>query len=110
MAVRKTKSFTSSVNKKKVAPISFELLGEEFEAYGQVPGAVLLDFIGSSDENSSATARGIADYFKAAMSEKEYKRFDKLSRDPENIIELEVLSEIVSYLIEEQTSRPTEAS
>ena len=103
----KLKSFTS---KAKAPRISFELLDETFEAYGSIPGAVLLDFIGSSDENSSATARGIGEYLKAALPKDEYERFNAFTRDPENNIELEVLSEIVSYLIEEQTSRPTEAS
>jgi hypothetical protein len=110
MAARKAKSFTSSVNKEKIDRIPFELLGEEFEAYGTIPGAVLLDFIGASDENSGATARGILVYLETALPASEFKRFDKLIRDPENNVELEVLSEIVSFLVEEQTSRPTTAS
>jgi len=110
MAAKTTKSFTSSVKKTKAPRLSFELLGETFEAYGSIPGAVLLDFIGSSDDNSSSTARGIGDYLKAALPKDEYVRFNEFVRDPENDIELEVLSEIVSFLIEEQTSRPTEAS
>lgn len=110
MAARKAKSFTSSVSKEQIDRIPFELLGEEFEAYGTIPGAVLLDFIGASDENSGATARGILVYLETALPASEFKRFDKLIRDPENNVELEVLSEIVSYLVEEQTSRPTTAS
>lgn len=106
MAAKK-KIFSSSA---KAAPITFELEGEEFQAYGSIPGAILLDFISSSDENSSATARGITDYLAVAMPTAEFARFDAFIRDPENNIELEVLSEIVSYLIEEQTSRPTKAS
>lgn len=110
MAAKKAKSFTASVNKTKAPRLAFELLDETFEAYGSIPGAVLLDFIGASDEESSATARGIGDYLKAAMPKEEFARFDAFIRDPENAIELDVLSEIVSYLIEEQTSRPTTAS
>jgi hypothetical protein len=106
MAVKK-KVFSTSA---KAAPISFELEGEEFKAYGSIPGAVLLDFIGAGEENSSSTARGISDYLSVAMPKDEYARFDEFIRDPENNVELEVLSEIVSFLIEEQTSRPTTAS
>lgn len=108
MAEKKIRSF--SKNKAKAPRIKFEVLEETFEAYGSIPGAVLLDFIGSSDDNSSATARGIGDYLKSALPADEYERFNAFTRDPENNIELEDLSEIVSYLIEEQTSRPTEAS
>lgn len=111
MAQRKTKSFTSLVKKNEdVQPIKFELLEEEFTAYPEVPGAVLLEFIASADDNSSSTAKGLLNYLKASMEDEEYKRFDKLIKDPKNIIDISVISEIVSYLIEEQSTRPTEAS
>lgn len=110
MAARRTvKSFTSAKEKTEIEPIPFELEGENFEAYGQVPGAVLLDFIAaSSGEDSSGTAGAILDYLKSSMDKENFKRFDKLVRDPEKLIELSVLADIVSHLIEERTSRPTE--
>jgi hypothetical protein len=110
MAARRTlKSFTSSKEKTKVEPIQFELEGETFDAYGQVPGAVLLDFIAaSSQEDSTGTAGAILGYLKSSMDKETFKRFDKLTRDPEKIIELQVLADIVAYLIEERTNRPTE--
>lgn len=108
MAARKAKSFTSSKEKVVVEPITFELEGEDFEAYGQVPGAVLLDFIAaSSQEDSNGTAGAIIGYLKSSMNRENFKRFDKLTRDPEIIIELQVLADIVAYLIEERTDRPT---
>lgn len=109
MAARKVKSFTSKAEKVEVEPIPFELEGETFEAYGQVPGAVLLDFIdASSREDSSGTAGAILGYLKSSMNAENFKRFDKLTRDPEKVIQLQVLADIVAYLIEERTSRPTE--
>jgi len=110
MAARRTlKSFTSSKEKAVVEPIQFELEGETFEAYGQVPGAVLLDFIAaSSQEDSTGTAGAIIGYLKSSMDKENFRRFDKLTRDPEKIIELQVLADIVAYLIEERTNRPTE--
>lgn len=108
MAARKIKSFTSTTEKSVVEPIPFELEGESFEAYGQVPGAVLLDFIAAStQEDSSGTAGAIIGYLKSSMNKTEFKRFDALTRDPEKLIELQVLADIVAYLIEERTSRPT---
>lgn len=104
------KSFTTSKEgKEKPEIIAFELEGESFEAYGQVPGAVLLDFIAlSSQEDSSGTAEAIQGYLKASMDKANYRRFDKLTRDPEILIELSTLADIVSYLIEERTDqRPT---
>lgn len=111
MAARRTvKSFTSTKeDKQKIEPITFELEGETFEAFGQVPGAVLLDFIAlSSQEDSSGTAEAIQGYLKSSMDKANYRRFDKLTRDPEVLVELSTLADIVSYLIEERTAdRPT---
>jgi hypothetical protein len=42
------------------------------------------------------------------MDKENFKRFDKLTRDPEKVIQLQVLADIVAYLIEERTSRPTD--
>lgn len=110
MAARRTvKSFTSSKEKAVVEPIEFELEGETFEAYGQVPGAVLLEFIAaSSSEDSTGTAGAILAYLKSSMNRENFKRFDKLIRDPEKVIQLQVLADIVAYLVEERSSRPTE--
>ena len=109
MAARTVKSFTSSTDKKKVDTISFELEGEQFEAYGQVPGAVLLDFIAASSvEDGTGTAGAIIGYLKASMDKATYRRFDKLTRDPELLIELTTLADIVGYLIEQRTDRPTQ--
>lgn len=110
MAARRTvKSFTSTKEKEVIEPIQFELEGETFEAYGQVPGAVLLDFIAeSSREDSVGSAGAILGYLKSSMNKENYKRFDKLTRDPEKVIQLQVLADIVSYLVEERTNRPTE--
>jgi hypothetical protein len=50
MATRDIKSF--AIEKKdnsKNQPIKFKLGDEEFEAYAQVSGAVLLDFVANSD-------------------------------------------------------------
>lgn len=110
MATRKLKSFTSK-KKDTAEPIAFELEGESFEAYAEVPGAVLLDFIGASDSDSTGkSAASILEYLKNSLNAENYKRFNKIIRDPEVLVDIETLAEIVSFLIEERTSRPTEAS
>lgn len=111
MSVRKIKSFTPAKKKEALEPIVFELLEETFEAYPKISGVTLLEFIASGDaESGSSTAKGILDYLKASMKKSEYARFHAFVADPENDVELETLSEIVSFLIEEQSSRPTVAS
>lgn len=112
MAARKIKSFISATKGAPVEPIEFELVeGETFEAYGEVSGAVTLNFIAAtSTDNSADTAKGILDYLKASMDEGNFKRFESIINSPTYLIKIETLSEIVGYLIEERASRPTEAS
>jgi hypothetical protein len=113
---RKIKSFIietpANETAVEVEPITFELIkGETFEAFGEVAGAVTLEFIAAtSGDDSAKTAQGILDYLEASMDEANFKRFNAIIRSPKHKIKIETLSEIVSYLIEERTSRPTEAS
>lgn len=105
MAAHTTKkSFTSK--RKNKEPIVFELEGEEFTAKAFVAGANLLDYI--EDTADMNNAQSIREYLKLAMSEEEYVRFDKHTREAE--VELETISEIFEHLIEVQTSRPSTAS
>lgn len=111
---RKIKSFisTSKATEVELEPITFELIeGETFEAYPEVAGAVTLEFIAAtSGDDSAKTAQGILNYLEASMDAKNFKRFNAIIHSPDHKIKIETLSEIVSYLIEERTSRPTEAS
>jgi hypothetical protein len=112
MAARKIKSFVSETEEAPVEPIEFELVkGETFEAYGEVSGAVTLEFIAAtSGEDSAQTAKGLLAYLKASMDEDNYKRFNTIIHSPNHRIKIETLSEIVAHLIEERSSRPTVAS
>ncbi len=114
MATRKVKSFATPVegdDTQVAEPIVFELAGKQLEAYGEVSGAVLLDFISNSGGDVPAeTAKAIMSYLKDSMDAENYKQFQAITRDPKKIIKIETLSEIVGYLIEERSSRPTEAS
>jgi len=112
MAARKIKSFVSETEEAPVEPIEFELIkGETLEAYGDVSGAVTLEFIAAtSGDNSAGVAKGLLDYLKASMDEENFKRFDTIIKSPDHKISIEKLSNIVAYLVEERSSRPTEAS
>ena len=113
MASRKIKSFAAPSASEEVLPdpIPFELAGVELEAYGEVSGAVLLDFIANSGGDSSAdTAKAILSYLKDSMDEENSTKFNDIIRDPKKRIKIETLSEIVAYLVEERASRPTAAS
>lgn len=94
-----------------IEPLDFSLHGETFNCRPRLQGAVILDFLSSGQDDSGAgTAAQILGIFPSALYPEDNARFEALIRDPDRIVELETLSEIVAFLIEAYTSRPTVAS
>jgi hypothetical protein len=96
-------------------PLDFDLGGETFVCYPEVQGKTILDVMKSAAEGDEDTrgvmmAVSVLDFFKKVMPPEEYERFEKLMEDPKRIVRMEVLSEIMSWLIEEYTDRPTQPS
>jgi len=96
-------------------PLSFDLGGEEFTVYPEVQGKAILDIVRSAAEGDEDTrgmmlAVSTLDFFQKVMPPEEYERFSKLMEDPKRIVSMETLSDIMSWLIEEYTNRPTEPS
>lgn len=96
-------------HKKKATPLSFELQGETFKCYPRMTGAALIDFAAAatSDDTSRSTAATL-EFFEGVMKPEEHKRFDEFIRDPDKEIEIDELAEVVEWLVEEYTNRPTE--
>jgi hypothetical protein len=99
---------------KKLEPITFDVFDETFEAHPKLPGIVILEYVAAvagSDEDSGAEAAiMILDFFEKALVPESFERFDKLAHDPEVMLDTEELTEIVGWLMEQYTDRPTEAS
>ena len=97
-------------------PLTFDLGGEEFTCFPEVQGKMILDIIrtaaseGDADQRGMMMAVGVLDFFEKVMDASEYERFNKLMEDPKRIVPMDTLSEIMSWLIEEYTDRPTEPS
>lgn len=88
--------------------LGFELNGHDFECYPAIQGAVFLDFISISEKEDGAAASALYGFLKDSMPKKEYDRLQEVLHDPEVIIEIETIAEIVKYLVEEYASRPTQ--
>ncbi len=97
-------------------PLSFDLGGEEFTCYPEVQGKMILDIIRTAANENDPDARGmmmavgVLDFFEKVMDASEFERFTKLMEDPKRIVPMDTLSEIMSWLIEEYTDRPTQPS
>lgn len=105
---KRHRSFSSTEEQEQVLPLGFDLHGEDFDVYPEIQGAVLLEFIESTDDGNGAAA--LLRFLKTVMPEGEWVRLDALLHDPVKITKLEKIAEIVSYLVEEYSSRPTTAS
>lgn len=104
MANRSVKAFKSNSEKKK-EPIVFEIDGTEFEAKGSVSGLTLMELVRDAGEGGSASMGAILRYLKKSMKGDEYKRFEEYVE--ENDVDIELINDIISYLIEQQSDRPT---
>lgn len=69
----------------------------------------MLDLISKSDADKPAeTAQMVFDFFNKVLLDDSAVRFRALVEDPERIVQMETLGEIVSWLVEEYTNRPTQ--
>jgi hypothetical protein len=110
---RKLKSFkVETVETNEVEPIEFEIGDEKFEAYGDVPGAVLLDFIASTGAGvpSGDSAKAVWDYLRDSMDADNWSRFRAKIKDRNIKLPDDFYVDLVVSLIQERSSRPTEES
>ena len=112
MPTKKTryKSFGSPKNE-ELEDITFELYKEEYVSRPEIQGVHLLRFshrIASDDQE--AVTGALLDFFKLVLYPESYERLEVLWEDPDRIVPIEVLSDIVAFLVEEYTSRPTQAA
>ena len=67
--------------------------------------------LSGDEENVANAATAIDIFFKAVLkSDEEYKRFDRLCKDPDVMINVETLFDIVQWLMETYGERPTQRS
>jgi hypothetical protein len=88
-------------------PLSFKLHEEEFHCVPQLQGKVLLDLISKANSGDAAASASImGEFFEHSLTEESYVRFDTLLKSKDKIVQVETLSEIVSWLIGEYSDRP----
>ena len=92
-------------------PLSFKIHGEEFHCYPNIQGKVMLDMVSQSmKEDSSMAVEVINTFFDNTLQPESKQKFDALVKDPERIVTVDTLGEIVTWLVEQYSSRPTQGS
>jgi hypothetical protein len=72
-----------------------------FRFLPEIPGLVLLDLLGSMEQESAGSAKAIAAFIEDSLiSDEEREAWKAYANKPENKITLGVLSEIVTWLAE----------
>jgi len=91
--------------------LSFKLHNEEFECISAIPGKTFLGFAeASSSEDGGESAKAINKFFEKILIPESYNRFEILAEDPDRLVTVETLAEIIGWIIEAYTDRPTQGS
>jgi hypothetical protein len=104
------KDFGSGNQDKPAEPISFKIHEEEFNCKPKMQGRVLLDLVArsSGQDNPAEAAAIINKFFSLVLVPESYARFDILVQSDDKIVDVEQLSTIVGWLVEQYSDRPTQ--
>lgn len=108
---KRHRDFGKPVLAEEMEPVTFDLYDQTFNCYKQINGISLLRFVKeASAEDGARATQALLDMFARVMPKKEYNRFMELCDDPETIVPVETLSDIIGFLVEVYTDRPTKES
>jgi hypothetical protein len=94
-----------------IEPVSFKIYDEEFHCIPQIQGRVLLNMVANSGSDDPAEAANtINNFFSAVLKKESLDRFNALLEDEDKIVTVDTLGEIVGWLTEQYSNRPTEGS
>jgi len=100
------KDFSSGTKVK--TPLTFNIDEEEFTARPAVPGALLLDFVAEADsEDPVRAADAVMSFFDLALVDEDKDRFRDFIRDPDVAIQMDIIAQVIEWLVEQYTARPT---
>lgn len=92
-----------------VEPVTFKIHGEEFTCIPEIPGKTVLNLVAKSGgEDPAQSADAVTGFFKTVLTEESNVRFDALAEDPNRIVSMQTLTDIIEWLVEQYTDRPTE--
>lgn len=102
------KKFAGGTKVSDFEPLSFDLNGNSFNCKAAIQGSVLLEFVRDADGDSGGdSAKALYNFLSDSMEKEEYDRLQKVLHDPDVIIDIELIGEIVAWLVEEYSARPT---
>ncbi len=105
------KDFGRPVKIEELEPVTFDLYGETFNCYKQIHGVTLLRFVKEANsEDGSRATDAMLSIFERVLPNEEYVRFETLCNDPDTVVPVDTLGEIIGWLMEVYSERPTKQS
>lgn len=107
---RRHRSFTIKSDKPlpKNMKITFDLGDESFTCRDFIQGAVMLDFVSAADEGGAAAAAKLLEFLKHAVVDADQSKLNELLYGDRVQVPMETIAEVVAFLVEEYTQRPTQ--
>jgi hypothetical protein len=103
------KDFGSGADSADIEPLAFKLHGEDFFCRPQLQGKILLNLVANTNSDDPVeAARTINKFFDFVLTNESKEPFNNLLEDPDRMVSVDTLSEIVTWLIEEYTARPNQ--
>lgn len=104
----RSKVFSGGTDISEFEDLEFELNQHKFSCLPAIQGSVLLEFVRDADSaDGASSAKALYNFLESSMTQEEYARLQTVLHDPKVIIDVELIGEIVSWLVEEYSSRPT---
>lgn len=105
------KDFGSPENSEGLESFSFKLYNEEFKCKPKMQGKTLLAFASASaSEDGAQSSKAIVDFFDAVLLPESREQFNALLEDEYKIVSVETLGEILGWIVEAYSARPTQES
>ena len=102
------KDFGAGTTSAGAEPLTFKLHGEEFTCRPDIQGKTLLALVADAASNDASRQAGMVEkFFKTVLTPDSAEDFDELTNDPDKVVSVETLGEIVGWIVEQYTSRPT---
>ena len=104
MSIKEFKAAKAEIQQE---PIQVDLGdGDIFPVNLPLPGMAILDVASAAEDQGLQTVTAMTTFLKDAMGEETYKEFHK--KCMEKRLSIETIAEIMSWIIEEATGRPTQ--
>ena len=102
------KDFGSAIRASELPPLTFELCDQTFHCKPALQSKKLLEFVKSADDDSGLSiGETIHKFMESVIVPDDVPAWQELMDSEEFIVDVPTLSEVVTWLVEQYSARPT---